>query len=69
MSTDALKWDELDTQAVLIQGIQKATQLVQADFANVPFLEHQNLIEIIISELTTSAFLYERQENAAEYLP
>lgn len=76
MSIDALKWNELDTQAALTDGMGKAlgksnSSVSEGTLCKCPsalFLEHQNLMKIIISGLIISAFLYKRQENAPEYL-
>lgn len=75
MSTDALKRNKVDTQAGLTHGMGKAlgksNSSVSGKLCKCPsalFLEHRNLIKIVISELTISAFLPERQGNAPEYL-
>lgn len=63
MSTDALQWNELDTQAVLTHGMCKALResnasLSEGRLCKCPsFLECQNLIRSMISGLIISAFL------------
>lgn len=63
LSTDAHKRKELDIQAVLTDGMCKAlgksnASVSKGRLCKCPlFLEYQNLIQSMISGLTTSAFL------------